>query len=188
MKKVLFIDRDGTIILETEDFIIDTMQKVAFYPNVFYWLGKIAREFDYKFVLVTNQDGMGTEAFPDEPFFTTHKFIMKTFADQGIVFADEHIDRSFPEEKIDTRKPGTGMLKKYFNGDYDLKSSFVIGDRITDVMLAKNLGAKCFWLKDNRNLGSNEINHSEEELREFIATQSRDWKDIYEYLKSANTK
>jgi imidazoleglycerol-phosphate dehydratase/histidinol-phosphatase len=186
MKKVLFIDRDGTIILETADFIIDTMQKVAFYPNVFYWLGKIAREFDYEFVLVTNQDGLGTDAFPDEPFFTTHKFIMKTFADQGIVFADEHIDRSFPEEGLETRKPGVGMLKKYFNDGYDLKNSFVIGDRITDVMLAKNLGAKCFWLKDHRNLGAGEIGHSEDELQEVVATNSRDWKDIYEYLKAIN--
>jgi imidazoleglycerol-phosphate dehydratase/histidinol-phosphatase len=186
MQKVLFIDRDGTIILETDDFMIETYEKITFYPKVFYWLGKIVEEFDYKLVLVTNQDGLGSDFFPDEPFFTTHKFVMRTFADQGIHFAAEHIDRTFPNEEKETRKPGVGMLKEYFSPEYDLKKSFVIGDRITDVMLAKNLGAKCFWLNDGRNLGGGEIELSSDALQEYIALESRDWEKIYEYLKSVN--
>jgi imidazoleglycerol-phosphate dehydratase/histidinol-phosphatase len=183
-KKVLFIDRDGTIILETDDFKIDTMEKVAFYPEVFYWLGKIVREFDFDLVLVTNQDGLGTVDFPNEPFFSTHHFIMKTFAEQGISFVAEHIDYSYPDEGLVTRKPGTGMLTAYFSGEYDLENSFVIGDRITDVLLAKNLGAKCFWLDDGRALGASEIVETEASLQPFIATRSRDWKLIYEYLRA----
>jgi imidazoleglycerol-phosphate dehydratase/histidinol-phosphatase len=134
-------------------------------------------------VLVTNQDGLGREEFPNEPFYTTHKFIMRTFAEQGIRFAHEHIDCSYPHEGLDTRKPSIGMLKKYFSDEYDLKNSFVIGDRITDVMLAKNLGAKCFWLDDGRGLGAKEINESEEKLLPYIATRSRNWEKIYLYLK-----
>lgn len=184
MKKALFIDRDGTLILETDDFIIERMDKITFYPEVFYWLGRIVRELDYELVLVTNQDGLGSDFFPDEPFFTTHKFIMNVFANEGIVFAAEHIDRTFPNEGKDTRKPGIGMLKQYFNGEYDLANSFVIGDRITDVMLAKNLGAKAFWLNDGRNLGGYEIEHTKETLKDIIVSESRNWKDIYEFLKA----
>lgn len=185
-KKVLFIDRDGTIILETDDFKIDTMEKISFYPEIFYWLHRIVSDFNFELVLVTNQDGLGKEEFPNEPFYTTHKFIMRTFAEQGIRFAHEHIDCSYPHEGLDTRKPGIGMLKKYFSEEYDLKNSFVIGDRITDVMLSKNLGAKCFWLDDGRGLGAKEINESEEKLVPYIATRSRNWEDIYEYLKNNN--
>src|SRR5665213_603108 len=115
MKKVLFIDRDGTMILETDDFKIETMEKIIFYPEIFYWLGRIVREFDYELVLVTNQDGLGTEAFPDEPFFTTHRFIMSVFEGEKIHFAAEHIDRTYPHENQSTRKPGTGMLTEYFS-------------------------------------------------------------------------
>jgi len=183
-KKVLFIDRDGTIILETDDFKIDTMEKITFYPEVIYWLGKIVREFDFDLVLVTNQDGLGTDAFPNEPFYATHHFIMKTFAEQGIPFVAEHIDCSYPHEGLATRKPGTGMLTDYFTEVYDLEKSYVIGDRITDVLLAKNLGAKCFWLDDGRGLGATEIKETEASLQPFIATRSRDWKLIYDYLKN----
>jgi imidazoleglycerol-phosphate dehydratase/histidinol-phosphatase len=186
MKKVLFIDRDGTMILETDDFKIETMEKIVFYPEIFYWLGKIVREFDYELVLVTNQDGLGTEAFPLEPFYSTHKFIMKTFADEKIIFAEECIDEHYPHENTTTRKPGTGMLTKYFSADYDLKNSFVIGDRITDVVLAKNLGARAFWLNDGRNLGVGEIKETRESLAEQIAVESRQWEDIYNFLKQAN--
>jgi imidazoleglycerol-phosphate dehydratase/histidinol-phosphatase len=189
MKKVLFIDRDGTIILETDDFKIETLEKVTFYPEVFYWLGKIVRELEYELVLVTNQDGLGTEYFPDEPFFTTHKFIMKTFADEGIKFSAEHIDRHYSTDDHPERKPGVGMLTKYFSKEYDLKNSFVIGDRITDVMLAKNLGGKSFWLNDGRNLGTAEVGENNREtLKDYIAVESRDWSKIYKYLISLDRK
>lgn len=189
MKKVLFIDRDGTIILETDDFKIETLEKVTFYPEVFYWLGKIVRELDYELVLVTNQDGLGTEYFPDEPFFTTHKFIMKTFADEGIKFSAEHIDRHYSTDDHPERKPGVGMLTKYFSKEYDLKNSFVIGDRITDVMLAKNLDCKSFWLNDGRNLGTAEVGENNcETLKDYIAVESRDWSKIYKYLVSLDRK
>jgi len=184
MKKVLFIDRDGTMVLETDDFKIDTFEKITFYPEVFQWLGRISRELDYEFVLVTNQDGLGTEYFPDEPFFTTHKFIMKTFADEGIPFAAEFIDRHYPTDNSPERKPGTGMLTQYFSPDYDLKNSFVIGDRITDVMLAKNIGAKAFWLNDGRNLGGFELTETPATLKKFIALETLSWKTIYEYLRA----
>lgn len=182
MKKVLFIDRDGTMILETDDFRIETREKIVFYPEVFYWLGRIARELDYELVLVTNQDGLGTEAFPDEPFFATHRFIMDTFSGEQIIFTAEHIDRSYPHENLPTRKPGTGMLTQYFSPEYDLAASFVIGDRITDVMLAKNLGCRAFWLNDGRGLGGAEVSHSAESLRPSIAVESRRWQDVYNYL------
>jgi len=183
MKKVLFIDRDGTLILETDDFKIEKFDKVVFYPQIFYWLGKIARELDYELVMVTNQDGLGTPDFLEEDFRPVQKFIEKTFDDEGIHFADVHIDKSFPHENLPTRKPGTGMLTKYFESEYDLKNSFVIGDRITDVQLAKNLGAKCFYLNDGRGLGAAEVKDNQEELKKSIALETRDWEKIYNYLK-----
>jgi len=183
MKNVLFIDRDGTLILETDDFKIEKFEKVVFYPQVFYWLGKIARELDYELVMVTNQDGLGTPDFLEEDFWPVQNFIVKTFEDDGIHFADVHIDKSFPHENLPTRKPGTGMLTKYFSADYDLKKSFVIGDRITDVQLAKNLGSKCFYLNDGRCLGAAEVKDSQEELKKHIALESREWEKIYNYLK-----
>ena len=183
MKKVLFIDRDGTLILETDDFKIEKFEKVVFYPQVFYWLGKIARGLDYELVMVTNQDGLGTPEFLEEDFWPVQNFILKTFKGDGIPFADVYIDKSFPHENLPTRKPGTGMLTKYFSADYDLKNSFVIGDRITDVQLAKNLGAKCFYLNDGRGLGAAEVKDSQEELKKHIALETRDWEQIYNYLK-----
>ena len=184
MKKVLFIDRDGTLILETDDFKIETFQKLVFYPQVFYWLGKIVREFDYELVMVTNQDGLGTPFFPEKDFYEVQNFILQTFEAEEIRFSEVCLDKSFPHENLPTRKPGTGMLTKYFSTAYDLKNSFVIGDRITDVQLAKNLNCKCFWLNDGRNLGVSEIKESKESLKNFIAVESRNWQKIYEYLKS----
>jgi len=185
MKKVLFIDRDGTLILETDDFKIEKFEKLIFYPEVFYWLGKIAREFDYELVMVTNQDGLGTEYFPEKDFWEVQNFIVKTFEGERIKFAEVFIDKSFSDENLPTRKPGTGMLTQYFSSHYDLRNSFVIGDRITDVLLAKNLGCKCFWLNDGRNLGMLETgNENAETLKEFVAVESRDWGKIYSYLFS----
>ncbi len=188
MKKVLFIDRDGTLILETDDFKIEKFEKLIFYPQVFYWLGKIARELDYELVMVTNQDGLGTTEFPEQEFWQVQNFIVKTFDDEGIHFLDVCIDKSFPHENLPTRKPGTGMLTKYFSADYDLKNSFVIGDRITDVQLAKNLGGKCFYLNDGRGLGATEVKDSKEELKKYISVESRDWEHIYNYLKGGPRK
>jgi imidazoleglycerol-phosphate dehydratase / histidinol-phosphatase len=186
MKKVLFLDRDGTLILETHDFKIEKFEKVIFYPQVFYWLGKIVRELDYELVMVTNQDGLGTTEFPEEDFWPVQNFILKTFENEGIKFAEVFIDKSFPHENLPTRKPGTGMLTQYFASHYDLKNSFVVGDRITDVQLAKNLGCKCFWLNDGRALGAKEVKDSQEELKKFVAVESRDWEHIYNHLKGGS--
>ncbi|MFN8287221.1 MAG: histidinol-phosphatase [Chitinophagales bacterium] len=183
MKKVLFIDRDGTLILETDDFKIEKFHKLVFYPGVFQWLGRIARELDYELVMVTNQDGLGTADFPEADFWEVQNFIMKTFEGEGIKFAEAFIDKSYPHENLPTRKPGTGMLTAYMKGHYDLKNSFVIGDRITDVMLAKNLGSKCIWLNDGRNLGATEVTGNSETLKEYIALETRDWEVLYNYLK-----
>ncbi|MFN8309719.1 MAG: histidinol-phosphatase [Chitinophagales bacterium] len=180
-KKVLFIDRDGTLILETHNFKIDAPDQIVYYPDIFPWLTKIA-EMGFELVLVTNQDGLGTPEFPDEPFFSTHKMIMNSFTEKGIHFSKEFIDRTFPEDNQPTRKPGTGMLTEYFSEAYDLPNSYVIGDRITDVMLAKNLGCQCFWLNDGRNLGATEIVETSATLQPFIALETRYWREIYEFL------
>lgn len=182
MKRVLFIDRDGTMIKEQPPtYQIDSLEKVEFYPKVFTYLGKIAAELDYELVLVTNQDGLGTASFPEDTFTAPHKHIMQSFANEGIYFAAEYIDRSFPEDNAPTRKPGTGMLTKYFSKDYDLANSFVIGDRITDVKLAQNLGAKAIWLNEGTGLGGAEVDNTD--LNEVIALESTDWAKIYEFLK-----
>ena len=185
MKKALFIDRDGTLILETDDYKIDSFEKLIFYPEIFRWLGAIARLNEYELVMVTNQDGLGLpDYFPEDTFWPVHNFIENTFKGEGIQFAATHIDKSFPHENLPTRKPNTGMLTQYFSTDYDLKNSFVIGDRITDVLLAKNLGCKCFWLNDGRGLGLGEIGgETTETLQPYIALESRNWQDIFNYLK-----
>jgi imidazoleglycerol-phosphate dehydratase / histidinol-phosphatase len=184
-KKVLFIDRDGTMILEVPPFYqIDSFDKVAFYPYVFKYLGKIAEELDYELVLVTNQDGLGTDKFPEEQFWPPHNLVMSSFANEGIIFSEELIDRSFPADNLPTRKPGIGMFTKYLNNpDYDISNSYVIGDRITDVQLAKNLNCKAIWLKNDPKLGGKEVKDSEEDLDKVVALTTKDWKDIYEFLK-----
>ena len=190
MKKVLFIDRDGTLIEEfPPTYQIDSFSKLTFYPHVFKYMTKIAEELGYELVLVSNQDGMGTEKFPADQFWPVHNLIMSSFANEGIVFSKELIDPSFPEENSPNRKPGTGMFKEYLNNpQYDLKNSFVIGDRITDVQLAVNLGCKAIWLKSNSSLGSKEVSSSMAELENAVALETQHWKDIYEYLKSGFRK
>ncbi|MBL0309172.1 MAG: bifunctional histidinol-phosphatase/imidazoleglycerol-phosphate dehydratase HisB [Bacteroidetes bacterium] len=188
MKKVLFIDRDGTIILETDNFMIDSFDKLKFFPKVFQYLARVACEMDFELALVTNQDGLGTKEFPEENFWPVQNFIMETFKGEGVEFKEVHIDKSFPHDMLPTRKPGTGMLTKYFSPEYDLKNSFVIGDRITDVMLAKNLGCKCIWLNDGRGLGVTEISEKEQELAEYIALDTRDWEKIYNFLKGGSRR
>jgi imidazoleglycerol-phosphate dehydratase/histidinol-phosphatase len=183
-KKVLFIDRDGTLVLEPENYQLDSLTKLEFYPKVFQFLSKIAKELDFELAMVTNQDGLGTTSFPEETFWPTQNFILKAFENEGIKFDEIFIDRSFPEDNAPTRKPRTGMLTKYLNNpEYDLANSFVIGDRITDVELAKNLGSKAIFIKNEENLGGNEIVTSLEELQNVIALQTIDWQKIYEFLK-----
>jgi imidazoleglycerol-phosphate dehydratase/histidinol-phosphatase len=184
MKKVLFIDRDGTLILEPPvDFQVDSFEKLQFYPKVFSGLGKIARELDFELVMVTNQDGLGTASYPYESFIGPHNLMVETLRSEGIEFSEECIDRTFPEENADTRKPRTGLLKKYFNGEYDLTNSFVIGDRLTDVELAKNLGAKAIYMINVNDPGKLEVTAKEEELQSVVALTSTDWEEIYTYLK-----
>lgn len=185
-KKVLFIDRDGTIIKETFDEQIDAFEKMIFYPKAFTYLGKIAKELDYELVMITNQDGLGTDIFPEDTFWPVHNFIIKSFENEGVVFDAVYIDKTFPKDNANTRKPGTGMLTSYFSEEYDLENSFVIGDRLTDVELAKNLGAKGIFINDNTHLGTGEITVKREELDDFIALESNDWEKIYEFLKLEN--
>ena len=183
-KKVLFIDRDGTLVLEPENYQLDSLSKLAFYPKVFQYMSKIAQELDFELVMVTNQDGLGTSSFPEDTFWPTQNFILKAFENESVTFEELFIDRSFPEDNAPTRKPRTGMLTKYLNNsDYDLANSYVIGDRITDVELAKNLGSKAIFIKNEAYLGGSEISASADELKNVIALQTTDWKQIYEVLK-----
>ncbi len=183
MKKVLFIDRDGTIIKEPLDEQIDAFEKLVFYPKAITYLGKIAKELDYELVMITNQDGLGTEAFPEETFWPVQNFVLQSFENEGVVFDKIVIDRTFPHENAETRKPKTGLLTKYFSKEYDLENSFVIGDRLTDIELAKNLGAKGIFINDNTELGTNEITVKRNELELFIVLETNDWQKIYEFLK-----
>jgi imidazoleglycerol-phosphate dehydratase/histidinol-phosphatase len=185
MKRVLFIDRDGTLIKEyPPTYQIDAWHKLEFYPYAFKYMNLIASELDYELVMVSNQDGLGTPKFKVEDFQPIHDHIMKSFENEGVHFEAVHIDRSMPADNLDTRKPGIGMLRHYLNNDqYDIAQSFVIGDRITDVQLAKNLNCKAIWLKNHPDLGGGEIKDNPDELNQFVALATTDWKDIYEFLK-----
>lgn len=184
MKKVLFIDRDGTLVLEPEDYQVDSFSKLKFYPGVFTYLGKIASELDFELVMVTNQDGLGTSSHPEENFWPVHNFIMETLVGEDIRFNDVIIDKTFPHENAPTRKPGTALLTKYLDTEkYDLENSFVIGDRITDVVLARNLNGKAIWLKQNPDLGADEV-VADPELKKYIALDTTSWKRVYEFLKA----
>ena len=169
-KKVLFIDRDGTIIREPEDFQIDAFEKLEFLPNVINSLSKIAKELSYELVIVSNQDGLGTDSFPEETFWPVQNFIINTLKNEGVEFSEIHIDSSFENENKPTRKPGVGMLQKYIYGNYDLANSFVIGDRKTDVQLAENLGSKSIFIS--------------EEINSAATFVTMDWNEIYDFLKS----
>lgn len=185
MKKILFIDRDGTLISETTDEQIDSFDKLEFYPKMLQYLPKIAKELDFELVMVSNQDGLGTFIYPEYTFWPVQNFIIHTLKNEGVEFSDVVIDRTYPKDNAPTRKPGTALLTKYFDRDeYDLKGSFVIGDRLNDVMLAKNLGAKALWLNNQSNFGRNEFSRlNPEELKPVIALETSDWEKIYEFLK-----
>ncbi|EOG6896631.1 bifunctional histidinol-phosphatase/imidazoleglycerol-phosphate dehydratase HisB [Flavobacterium psychrophilum] len=187
-KKVLFIDRDGTMIKETIDEQIDGFDKMIFYPKCIPFLSKIAQELNYELVMITNQDGLGTAIFPEDTFWPVHNFILKTFENEGVIFNKVFIDKTFPSENANTRKPKTGLLTNYFSDDYDLQNSFVIGDRLTDVELGKNLGSKAIFINDNTNLGTGEISVKKEELNPYIALETNDWQKIYEFLKLENRR
>ena len=184
MKKILFIDRDGTMVLEPNDYQLDSFEKLEFYPNAFQYLAKIAQELDFELVMVTNQDGLGTDSHPEIDFWPVHNLIMKSFENEGVVFKEVFIDKTFPYQNAPTRKPATGMLTQYIdNTKYDLENSFVIGDRITDVELAKNLGSKAIFINRDEALGGDEIASKRHELDSVIALQTTEWKTIYEFLK-----
>ncbi len=174
-KKVLFIDRDGTLIVEPPtDFQVDSLEKLEFLPAVFRWLGKIARELDYELVMVTNQDGLGTESFPEDTFWPAHNKMMKAFENEGIIFSEVVIDKTFPEENAPTRKPGTALLQKYIHGPYDLENSFVIGDRTSDIELAKNLNSQGILIR-------------EKDYADAVLTTTS-WAEIYSLLKGRPRK
>jgi imidazoleglycerol-phosphate dehydratase/histidinol-phosphatase len=185
MKRILFIDRDGTLINEAPPtYQLDSFDKLTFYPHMFEYMGRIARELDYELIMVTNQDGMGTDSFPEDTFWPLHNLVMKSLEGEGINFTTVHIDKTFAKDNAPTRKPNVGMLTQYLdNPDYDIENSYVIGDRITDVQLAKNLGCKAIWLNNDPNLGAGEIKDKANELREVIALETSEWRRIYEYLK-----
>ena len=181
MKKILFIDRDGTLALEPENYQIDSFEKLIFYPGVFNSLGKISRELDFELVMVTNQDGLGTPSFPENTFWPTHRFLLRCFENEDIIFDDIYIDKSLPSDNAPTRKPGIGLLKKYINNkNYDLENSYVIGDRLTDMELALNLGAKGIFISNDEKLVEMEIN---ENLNNSISLKTTKWNDIYSFLK-----
>ncbi len=168
MKKVLFIDRDGTILIEPPDEQVDSFAKMRFLPGVISALHKITAETDYELVLVSNQDGLGTRFLPEKKFWPVHNFMLQVLADENIHFSDVLIDRTFPDDRAPTRKPGTGMLKKYMKGKYDLSNSYVIGDRLTDIQLAKNLGCQAILINKKNNKDA--------------ALTTTDWYNVYEFL------
>ncbi len=169
MKKVLFIDRDGTIIIEPEDEQIDSLEKLEFYPKAISTLRKISSELDYELVMVTNQDGLGTDSFPEETFWPAHNKMLTTLKNEGVEFSEIVIDKTFPEENAPTRKPEVALLRKYIDGDYDLENSYVIGDRTSDIQLAKNLGSKSIFINSNQS--------------DAATVTTLNWDEIFEELK-----
>lgn len=186
MKRILFIDRDGTLIKEAPPtYQIDAFDKLVFYPHMFEYMGKIARELDYELVMITNQDGMGTPSFPEDTFWPVHKFVMNALEGEDIHFSNVLIDRTLASENAHTRKPNIGMVLPYMNNEeYDIENSFVIGDRITDVQLAKNLSCKAIWLNNDPLLGSAEISDRIHQLKPVVVLETTEWKDVYQFLKS----
>jgi len=185
MKRVLFIDRDGTLINEAPPtYQIASFSYLEIYPGMFEFMGRIAREMDYELVMVTNQDGLGSASFPEDSFWPVQNFVMKSLENEGIHFSEVKIDKTLAKDNAPTRKPNTGMLMNYLdNSSYDIPNSFVIGDRITDVQLAKNMGCKAIWLNNDPHLGGAEINDTVDALRPTISLETTSWKKIYEFLK-----
>lgn len=170
MKKVLFIDRDGTILTNPEDEQVDSLEKFSFLPGAITALSALARETDFELVMVTNQDGLGTPSFPEETFWPSHNKMLQILKGEGVEFAEIFIDPTFPEDNAPTRKPGTAMLVKYLASGIDLENSYVIGDRLTDFQFAKNLGCNAILINSNKS--------------DDAVLSTTDWNEIYRYLKS----
>lgn len=185
MQKILFLDRDGTLILEPEDYQVDSLDKVEFYPQMFFYLSKIVQELDYELVMVTNQDGLGTEEYPEDTFWPAHNMVLRALENEGIHFREILIDRTFKHENALTRKPNTGMVLHYLNDEeIDVANSYVVGDRITDMQLAANMGAKGIWLNNEPDLGGDEISEDSGTLAKTISLTTTSWQDLYHFLKS----
>lgn len=183
MQKILFIDRDGTLIDEPKDFQIDSFEKLQFLPNVISSLKKIAEETDFKLVMITNQDGLGTKSFPEKSFWGPHNLMLDILKQEGIEFSEVFIDRSFAKDNLPSRKPNTGLLTKYFNTKkYDLANSYVIGDRLTDIQLAKNLNAKGILIGRSKDK-TDDKKLNQLDLKKSIALQTTNWNTIYNFLK-----
>lgn len=179
-QKLLFIDRDGTLVVEPPvDYQLDAFEKLEFWPEVFRYLKQVVLDGAYQLVMVTNQDGLGTDSFPKDTFWPVQNFIVKAFENEGIPFLNIHIDPSFPEENSPNRKPGIGMLKEYFSDGYDLENSVVIGDRITDVLLAKNLGSKAVFFTDEE---TGRPTVKSEGLEDLTLAITNSWEKVYEAL------
>ena len=187
MKKYLFVDRDGTIIKEPADYQIDHIDKLVFFPNVISSLRLAHKVLGYQLVLITNQDGLGTESFPSEDFWPVQNLMIRTLESEGISFEKIAIDSSFPSENSPNRKPRTGMLTDLISQGFDLENSFVIGDRYTDVELGKNLGIKSFLFNASQS-GKDELNESLQELNNHIALECNDWNSITDFLKKLDRK
>ena len=185
MKKVLFIDRDGTLIHEPEDYQIDSLEKLEFYPEALFYLSKIAKELDFELVMVTNQDGLGTVSYPETAFWPIQNFVLKTFANEGVKFAEILMDRTFAKDNSPTRKPNTGLLEENYIGNslYDLANSYMIGDRMTDMEFAYNFGGKGIFIDTHADLATNELKNGAEEINRSIVIKTKSWEKIYEFLK-----
>ncbi len=179
MKKVLFIDRDGTLIVEpSNDMQVDSLEKLEFIPGVFRNLYNILKLLDFELVIVSNQDGLGTTSYPEETFWPAQRMMLKNFENEGIKFSNIHIDPSMPADKSPNRKPGLGMLKDYFSEEYDLGGSYVIGDRTTDIELAKNLGAKGIFFASQSRMSELDT----KKLNQSCALITDSWDDIFSFL------
>ena len=174
-KRVLFIDRDGTIVVEPSDEQLDSFDKLEFVPGIFRALSFLSGHTDFEFVMASNQDGLGTSSYPEADFWPTHNFILNTLKGEGVEFDDILIDPHFPEDNAPTRKPGTGMFGKYMTDEYDLSASYVIGDRATDVELARNLGCRAILLQDS----SDDLS---DDLKAVCALATRDWWKVAEFI------
>ncbi|MCO5248226.1 MAG: bifunctional histidinol-phosphatase/imidazoleglycerol-phosphate dehydratase HisB [Chitinophagales bacterium] len=180
-KKVLFVDRDGTIIKEPADWQIDSYEKLSFLPGVITYLGKIAKELDYSLVMITNQDGLGTESFPEDTFWKPHNLMLDILKGEGVEFDEILIDRTFAKDNAPTRKPNTGLLTHYFSDEYDLANSVVIGDRWTDIQLAKNIGGKGILIGRSTDTSDDDL-LNQEALKDFLLKDVNSWKEIYQTL------
>jgi imidazoleglycerol-phosphate dehydratase/histidinol-phosphatase len=183
MKKLLILDRDGTLIVEPpEDYQVDSLEKLEFLPGVFRYLSRIVDELDYELVMITNQDGLGTESYPEDTFWPAHNKMMQAFANEGIRFRSVHIDRTFKHENAPTRKPGTGLMTEYLSGSYDLAHSIVVGDRPSDILLAYNLEARGIMLGKSTDLQDDDVNP--EHFQQALLCEVDDWQGIYQCLKA----